>query len=119
MASRPETGTVHLADDRRDLVVRFPYSQFLVDEVKAIAGRKWDPARKEWRVPAYQADAVFAAFAKHNFNFAPEITMIMAGTLAVPGKDEYRATAAAEDGGDDPNAATPEDGTSNGDSTGS
>lgn len=117
MARRPETGTVHLADDRRDLIVRFPYSQFLVDEVKAIAGRKWDPARKEWRVPAHQADAVFAAFAKHNFNFAPEITMIMAGTLAVLGKDEYRATAAAEDGDDGPGDGAPEDDAANNDST--
>ena len=105
MARRPETGTVHLADDRRDLIVRFPFSQFLGDEVKSITGRRWDPARKEWRVPAHQAEAVFAAFSRHNFQFAPEITMILAGTLAVLGPEEYRATAGDEEsdtGGEEP-----------------
>ena len=102
MARRETPGTVELDEDRRHLIIRFPFNQYLVDEVKGITGRRWDPAKKQWRVPAHKAEEVFGTFSKHNFMFAPEVTMILAGTIAVPSAKEMPTADGGEnaEGGD-------------------
>ena len=75
------TGTVELDPDGQHLLIRFSYREDLVAAVKDLQGRRWDPKHKVWRVPAAQAEQVFAVFARHLFEFAPEISALLAGTL--------------------------------------
>ncbi len=75
------TGTVELDPDGQHLLIRFPYREDLVAAVKDLQGRRWDPKHKLWRVPASQAEQVFAQLSRHLFEFAPEIMSLLAGTL--------------------------------------
>lgn len=78
------SGTVELDQDGRHLLVRFPYREDLVAMVKELPGRRWDPRQKVWRVPATHVDAVYDACSRHLFEFAPEVSALLAGTLAIP-----------------------------------
>ncbi len=75
------TGTVELAPDRQNLLVRFPYRPDLVDEVKSLARRRWDKGNKTWIVPVELAEQIYQKFARHLFEFAPEVMSLVAGTL--------------------------------------
>jgi len=75
------TGTVELDQDGVHLLIRFPYREDLVAMVKELPGRRWDPRQKVWRVPATHVEQVFAACSRHLFEFAPEISSLLAGTL--------------------------------------
>ncbi len=85
------TGHVELDSDQRHLQIRFPYREDLVAMVKELPGRRWEPRQKVWRVPVEHAQAVYDACARHLFEFAPEVSALLAGTLASP-------AAAAPDG---------------------
>ena len=78
------TGTVELDRDGRHLLIRFPYREDLVAMVKELPGRRWDPRQKLWRVPAENVEAVYAACSRHLFEFAGEISQLLAGTLSLP-----------------------------------
>jgi exodeoxyribonuclease VII large subunit len=78
------SGTVELAPDGAHLLIRFPYREDLVAEIKGVPGRRWDPRQKTWRVPAAQIETVYALFARHLFEFAPEVSGMLAGTLGAP-----------------------------------
>ena len=88
------TGTVELDAGGTHLVIRFPYREDLVDEVRALPGRRWDKQHKTWRVPASQAELVYATFARHLFEFAPEVSGLLAGTLGQASGDDNAATPA-------------------------
>ena len=75
------TGSIELDRDGRTLLIRFPYNPLVVDEVKSIPGRRWDPAIKAWKVPAAQVNLAVTIFMKHGFAMAPEITGLIAGTV--------------------------------------
>jgi exodeoxyribonuclease VII large subunit len=75
------SGTVELAPDGAHLLIRFPFREDLVAEVKEVPGRRWDPRQKTWRVPAAQIEMVYARFTRHLFEFAPEVSGLLAGTL--------------------------------------
>ncbi len=75
------TGTVELDQDGAHLLIRFPYREDLVALVKELPGRRWDPKGKLWRVPATHAELVFTTFSRHLFDFASEISSLLAGTL--------------------------------------
>jgi exodeoxyribonuclease VII large subunit len=75
------TGSVELDRDGASLLIRFPYREDLVAEVKALPARRWDPKAKTWRVPRAHAEAVYTTFARHLFEFAPEVMSLVAGTL--------------------------------------
>jgi exodeoxyribonuclease VII large subunit len=75
------TGSVELDRDGANLCIRFPYRPDLVAAVKDIPGRRWDPKDKVWRVPAAQVEAVYATLVRHLFEFAPEVSSLLAGTL--------------------------------------
>ncbi|MBL8750628.1 MAG: exodeoxyribonuclease VII large subunit [Planctomycetes bacterium] len=75
------TGSVELDPDGTNLLIRFPYREDLVALVKDLPGRRWDPKGKTWRVPATHVEKVFSVFSRHLFEFAPEISSLLAGTL--------------------------------------
>src|SRR5437867_2347798 len=75
------TGSVELDTDGTHLLIRFPYREDLVAEVKGLQGRRWDPKQKTWRVPRTQVEQVYATFTRHLFQFAPEVSSLLAGTL--------------------------------------
>ena len=48
-------------------VIRFPYSAALVDVIKTIDGRRYDPAKKSWTVPLARNAEVAQLVAKYSF----------------------------------------------------
>lgn len=102
------SGTIELDRDGRSLLIRFPYSEFLVQEVREMPGRRWDKGQKVWRVPAEHAEVVVDAFMKHGFSIAPDVFAIVAGTQNVAKKPKKsREAKPAADGQDAaPDAAT-------------
>ncbi|MGB3968951.1 MAG: exodeoxyribonuclease VII large subunit, partial [Planctomycetota bacterium] len=109
------TGTVELAPDGTQLLIRFPFREDLVAIVKTLPGRRWDPKGKVWRVPAAHAEQVFTTFSRHLFDFAPEIPSLIAGTLqpvavddgaAAPGRGRTNGSPAAAPAATEPAALT-------------
>src|SRR5262245_9768804 len=101
------SGTVELDTDGATLLIRFPYREDLLAEVRQLPRRRWDPKQKTWRVPAKDIDQVYAVFVRHLFDFAPTVMSLLAGTLgatAAPPKPAairdppVAAPAAATDG---------------------
>jgi exodeoxyribonuclease VII large subunit len=78
------TGSVELDQDGTSLLIRFSYREDLVAVVKDLPGRRWDPRQKVWRVPAAHVEKVYSALSRHLFDFAPEISSLLAGTLGTP-----------------------------------
>ncbi len=78
------SGTVELDQDGAHLVIRFPYREDLVAMVKELPGRRWDRQQKIWRVPAEHARDVYDACSRHLFEFAAEVSALLAGTLQAP-----------------------------------
>lgn len=78
------SGSVELAPDGTNLLIRFAYREDLVALVKELPGRRWDPKGKVWRVPAAHVEQVYSALSRHLFDFAPEIPQLLAGTLGTP-----------------------------------
>lgn len=74
------TGSVELDADGAHLLIRFPYREDLVAMVKDLPGRRWDPQQRLWRVPAANVQQVYLACSRHLFEFAPEVTSLLAGT---------------------------------------
>jgi exodeoxyribonuclease VII large subunit len=97
------TGSIELDPDGKNLQIRFPYRPDLVDDVKAIPGRRWDRSGKVWRVPATQVENVVALFMRHGFTMTADVTSLLAGTQgsrpttpdAVATKPEAKPTADA------------------------
>lgn len=87
------TGTVELDADGATLLIRFPYREDLVAEVRAVPGRRWDKQHRTWRVPTAQVELVYATFVRHLFEFTPEVSSLLAGTLgaATPAPPARRA----------------------------
>lgn len=87
------TGSIELDPDGKNLQIRFPYRSDLVDEVKAIPGRRWDRAGKLWRVPTTQIDTVVALFMRHGFTMTADVTGLLAGTTGTaPVEEEPEST---------------------------
>ena len=78
------SGTIELDRDGRSLLIRFPYDKYLVEEVKALPGRRWDPARKVWKFPAENAELIVTALMKYGFAIDSGVSAILAGTVAIP-----------------------------------
>ena len=92
------TGTVELDPGGAHLLIRFPYREDLVAMVKELPGRRWDPKQKTWRVPAEHARAVYDACARHLFEFAPEVSSLLAGTLVTAEEDGSEPAAGPSQG---------------------
>ncbi|MEE2886488.1 MAG: exodeoxyribonuclease VII large subunit [Planctomycetota bacterium] len=91
------TGSIELDPDGKNLQIRFPYRPDLVDEVKAIPGRRWDRAGKLWRVPTTQVDTVVTMFMRHGFTMTADVTSLLAGTQGTAPVDEESEIAASTD----------------------
>ena len=78
------SGSIELDRDGRSLLIRFPYSEYLVDEVRGLPGRRWDKANRVWKVPTEHAEAAVEAFMKHHFAIDPDVYAVMAGTQSTP-----------------------------------
>lgn len=76
------SGRIELDRDGRTLLVSFPYDKYLVDEVKALPGRRWDPGRKAWTFPLDKAEAVITSLMRHGFYIDSDVTAVLAGTQA-------------------------------------
>lgn len=50
--------------------ITFPYSKTLVEQVKAIDGRRFDPDKKRWTAPLRSRDAVMQFAERHGFTVA-------------------------------------------------
>lgn len=71
------TGSIDLTPDGHHLLIRFPYRADLVQEVRAIPGRTWDPAARIWRVPAREVEHVVRTFARHGFELSAEVSELL------------------------------------------
>lgn len=94
------TGTVEVTGDRQLLLIRFPYREDLVEEVRTMPGRRWDRGSKAWRVPVQHVEVVVTTFLRHGFTMAPEVTGLLAGTdmpPAAPPQRQARETEAPAD----------------------
>ncbi|MEM7202748.1 MAG: exodeoxyribonuclease VII large subunit [Planctomycetota bacterium] len=85
------TGTIDVTPGGDMLLIRFPYREDLVDEMRTIPGRRWDKQGKVWKVPVQRVDLVVETFMKHGFALAPEVSGLFAGT-AGSAVDEDGAT---------------------------
>lgn len=92
----PMTGTVELDPGGTHLQIRFPYREDLVAMVKALPGRRWEPRKKVWSVPVEHAQEVYDLCARHLFEFAPEVSALLAGTLATPSSSPASSPATHE-----------------------
>lgn len=75
------SGSVELTPDGTWLVIRFQYREDLVAAVKNLPSRRWDPRNKQWLVPAELVEQVYSLLSRHLFDFAPEVSSLLAGTL--------------------------------------
>jgi exodeoxyribonuclease VII large subunit len=89
------SGTVELDPDGSNLLIRFAYREDLVALVKSLPERRWDPKGKVWRVPVALVERVYTTFSRHLFEFAPEVSSALAGTLGRPAADPAGGRAAA------------------------
>ena len=80
-------GTIELDPDGKNLLIRFPYRLDLVEQVRSLPGRRWDKTQKVWRVSAKHAEAVYRMFSAHRFEFASDVSGILAGTVKIDGAD--------------------------------
>src|SRR5690606_29852181 len=93
------TGTIELDPDGRHLLIRFPYREDLVEEVRGLPGRRWDRGQKLWRVPADHAELVVDTFLKHGFELASDVLQVVAGTRSLAAEKPAEAEpSTAEDG---------------------
>ena len=93
------SGSIELDRDGRSLLIRFPYSEYLVDEVRGLPGRRWDKANRVWKVPTEHAEAAVEAFMKHHFAIDPDVYAVMAGTQSAPAATTPAVEAAAPESG--------------------
>ena len=66
--------SVKLVDDQ--IILDFPYDKEQVDEVKRIAGSKWDKVSKVWRIPVSSVTEARAFAIKHEFSIDTELLLI-------------------------------------------
>ncbi len=67
------TGFVSLDPATGWILITFPYDPSLVELVRTIPGRKWDPQKKTWRAPRESAPRAVELLKPRNFSFAPEV----------------------------------------------
>lgn len=65
---------IDLDERGRDLLIRFDYDKRLVEAVRQLPGRRFDPRARLWAVPAKHVDAVVGALLPHGFTLAPEVS---------------------------------------------
>ncbi len=66
------TNYINLKNDK--ICIRFQYSKDLVDVIKSIDGRLWNPKEKEWQVPAANAGEVIERLVPLGFSVHPDVS---------------------------------------------
>ena len=66
--------SVKLIDDQ--IILDFPYDKEQVDEVKRIAGSKWDKVSKVWRIPVSSVTETREFAMRHSFPIDTELLLI-------------------------------------------
>jgi len=66
--------SVKLIDDQ--IILDFPYDKEQVDEVKMIAGSKWDKVSKVWRIPVSSVTEAREFAMRHSFPIDTELLLI-------------------------------------------
>jgi SNF2 family DNA or RNA helicase len=66
--------SVKLVDDQ--IILDFPYDKEQVDEVKKIAGSKWDKVSKVWRIPVSSVTETREFAMRHSFPIDTELLLI-------------------------------------------
>jgi SNF2 family DNA or RNA helicase len=66
--------SVKLVDDQ--IILDFPYDKEQVDEVKKIAGSKWDKVSKVWRIPVSSVTEAREFAMRHSFPIDTELLLI-------------------------------------------
>ncbi len=61
------------------ILITFPYDPSLVDLVKRIPGRRWDPQHRTWLAPKETAPQAVELLKGRNFSFAPEVLELVQG----------------------------------------
>lgn len=95
-------GTIELDPTGQLLLIRFPYREDLIDVVRTLPGRRWDPGAKAWVVHASQTDAVVATLIAHGFEMDSAVSAMFAGTRPKPDKPTRRESSegASSEAGD-------------------
>ena len=95
-------GTIELDPNGQLLLIRFPYREDLIDVVRTLPGRRWDPGAKAWTVHASNIDAVVATLIAHGFEMDSAVSAMFAGTVPKPDKPARREPAAEGEAGAPP-----------------
>lgn len=77
-------GTIELDPEGLLLLIRFDYREDLIDVVRNLPQRRWDPRNKVWTVPAAHVDAVVATLIGRGFEMDSGVSAMFAGTAAKP-----------------------------------
>jgi exodeoxyribonuclease VII large subunit len=77
------SGTIELDRDGQHLLVRFPYDKYLVEEIKSLPGRRWDPQRKAWTFPTSNLETIVVALMARGFVMDSDVSSLLAGTSGV------------------------------------
>lgn len=77
-------GTIELDPSGQLLLIRFPYREDLIDVVKTLPARRWDPGQKAWVVPAAHVDTVVATLIGRSFTMDSGVSAMFAGTVPKP-----------------------------------
>jgi exodeoxyribonuclease VII large subunit len=77
-------GTIELDPTGQNLLIRFPYREDLIDVVKTLPARRWDPGQKAWVVPAAHVDTVVATLMGRSFSLDSAVSAMFAGTVPKP-----------------------------------
>jgi hypothetical protein len=77
-------GTIELDPTGQHLLIRFPYREDLIDVVRTLPDRRWDPAHKVWTVPASHVDTVVTTLIGRGFTMDSGVSAMFAGTVPKP-----------------------------------
>ncbi len=77
-------GTIELDPEGLLLLIRFDYREDLIDVVRNLPQRRWDPRNKVWTVPAAHVDDVVATLIGRGFTMDSGVSAMFAGTAARP-----------------------------------
>src|SRR5690606_7532347 len=67
---------IELSGHGRELLIRFDYDKQLVEAVRQLPDRRFDPRARLWMVPAKHVDIVVGALLPRGFTLAPEVRQL-------------------------------------------
>ncbi len=94
-AALPVVKTVTVQTDQ--ILIRFPYDPGLVEAVKEIPGRKWDPASKVWTIPLTTAALAKLKEFVIDYGFGGDVEKVadLAGKMEIFAQESIEASKAA------------------------